>query len=127
MLKANEVLDHQHDYDQTLTLPYELRQKSRLKATLDNGSDIGLMLPRGTILRGGDAIKAEDGTVIMIKAAQETVSIGCQPVCPCLLSFRQSSRAITDKRKKHSLFTRSCSGRHVGRFRCQNNLRTSNF
>ena len=75
MLKANEVLGHQHDYDQTLTLPYELRQKSRLKATLDNGSDIGLMLPRGTILRGGDAIKAEDGTVILIKAAQETVSI----------------------------------------------------
>jgi len=75
MIKANEVLGHQHDYDETLTLPYELRQKSRLKATLDNGEDIGLMLPRGTILRGGDAIKAEDGTVIMIKAAEETVSI----------------------------------------------------
>jgi len=75
MIKANEVLGHQHDYDETLTLPYELRQKSRLKATLDNGTDIGLMLPRGTILRGGDAIKAEDGTVIMIKAAEETVSV----------------------------------------------------
>jgi len=75
MLKVNEVLAHQHEYDQTLTLPYELRQKSRLKATLDNGLDIGLMLPRGTILRGGDVIKAEDGTVIMIKAAAETVSV----------------------------------------------------
>ena len=74
MIKASEVLGHQHSYDETLTLPYELRQKSRLKATLDNGSEIGLMLPRGTILRGGDAIKAEDGTVIMIKAAEETVS-----------------------------------------------------
>ena len=75
MIKANEVLSHQHDYDETLTLPYELRQKSRLNVTQDNGTDIGLMLPRGTILRGGDAIKAEDGTVIMIKAAEETVSI----------------------------------------------------
>jgi len=75
MIKASELLEHQHQYDETLTLPYELRQKSRLKATLDNGDDIGLMLPRGTILRGGDAIKAEDGTVIMIKAAEEMVSI----------------------------------------------------
>ncbi len=75
MIKASEVLGYQHQYDETLTLPYELRQKSRLKATLDNGNEIGLMLPRGTILRGGDAIKAEDGTVIMIKAAEETVSI----------------------------------------------------
>lgn len=74
MLKATEVIAHQHEYDQTLTLPFELRQKSRLRATLDNGDDIGLMLPRGTILRGGDVLKAEDGTIVLVKAAQETVS-----------------------------------------------------
>jgi len=74
MLKATEVIAHQHQHDATLTLPYELRQKSRLKATLDNGSDIGLMLPRGTILRGGDVIKTQDGTVVMIQAAEESVS-----------------------------------------------------
>jgi len=58
----------------TLTLPFELRQKSRLKATLDNGMEVGLMLPRGGLLRGGDVLRAEDGTLIKIVAAAETVS-----------------------------------------------------
>lgn len=58
----------------TLTLPFELRQKSRLKATLDNGTEVGLMLSRGGLLRGGDFLRAEDGTLIKIVAAAETVS-----------------------------------------------------
>ncbi|MFZ1859762.1 MAG: hypothetical protein WAV81_03725, partial [Candidatus Competibacter sp.] len=33
----------------TLTLPFELRQKSRLRARLDSGEDVGLFLPRGTV------------------------------------------------------------------------------
>jgi urease accessory protein len=75
MLKATEILpENTNDADLSLTLPFELRQKSRLKATLDNGDEIGLMLPRGTVLRGGDHLKAEDGSVIRIQAAEETVS-----------------------------------------------------
>lgn len=75
MLKATELLKDVNQHDVTLTLPYELRQKSRLRASLDNGTDIGLMLPRGTILRGGDYIQAEDGTTIKVMAADELVSI----------------------------------------------------
>jgi urease accessory protein len=75
MLKATELIAADDTCDVTLTLPYESRQKSRLRASLDNGIDIGLMLPRGTILRGGDCIRAEDGTRIMIQAADETVSV----------------------------------------------------
>jgi urease accessory protein len=74
MLKATEVLTEPANTELSLTLPFELRQKSRLKAMLDNGDEIGLMLPRGTILRGGDLLKAEDGSIIQIKAAEETVS-----------------------------------------------------
>lgn len=74
MLKATEVIDQVHPHDLTLTLPYELRQKSRLRATLDNGEEVGLLLPRGTILRGGDRLKAESGVVILVQAAEEVVS-----------------------------------------------------
>jgi len=75
MLKAIEVLTEQiKDTQLSLTLPFELRQKSRLKATLDNGDEVGLMLPRGTVLRGGDCLRAEDGSVIRVCAAKETVS-----------------------------------------------------
>jgi urease accessory protein len=37
-----------------LLLPFDLRQRSRLRATLDNGAEVALFLPRGTVLRDGD-------------------------------------------------------------------------
>lgn len=57
-----------------LTLPYERRMISRQRVTLDNGQDAGLFLPRGTILQEGDYLKAETGEMVVIKAADETVS-----------------------------------------------------
>lgn len=75
MRKATEVIPADSCHDATLTLPYELRQKSRLRASLDSGEEIGLMLPRGTILRGGDFIQTEDGQKILIQAAKEAVSV----------------------------------------------------
>ena len=57
-----------------LTLPFELRQKSRLRTRLDSGEDVGLFLPRGTVLRHGDRLRATDGRVIEVRAAPETVS-----------------------------------------------------
>ncbi len=58
----------------TLTLPFELRQKSRLRTWLDNGADVGLFLPRGTVLRGGDRLRTTTGLVIEVRAAPESVS-----------------------------------------------------
>ena len=56
-----------------LKLPFESRQKSRLKTTLVSGEAVGLMLPRGDILRGGDLVTASDGRVIEIIAEPEKV------------------------------------------------------
>ncbi|MET0279972.1 MAG: urease accessory protein UreE [Steroidobacteraceae bacterium] len=58
-----------------LMLPFELRQRSRMLATLDNGEEVGVTLPRGTILRGGDRLQSSDGRVIEVVASPETVSI----------------------------------------------------
>ena len=58
----------------TLTLPFELRQKSRLRARLDGGEEVALFLPRGRVLRGGDLLRADDGTVVRVVAAAEEVS-----------------------------------------------------
>ena len=57
-----------------LVLPFELRQKSRLRARLASGTEVGLFLERGIVLRGRDLLLAEDGTVIEVVAALETVS-----------------------------------------------------
>ncbi len=56
-----------------LKLPFESRQKSRLKTKLVSGEEVGLMLPRGQILRGGDLVTASDGRVIEIVAEPEKV------------------------------------------------------
>ena len=61
--------------DARLVLPFDLRQRSRLLATLDSGEEIGLTLPRGTVLRGGDRLQASDGRVVEVVAAPEQVSI----------------------------------------------------
>lgn len=59
----------------TLTLPYEARQKSRLLATTDSGVEVGLFLPRGTVLRGGDRLTGPEGGVVLIRAAPEPLSV----------------------------------------------------
>ena len=56
-----------------LKLPFEARQKSRLRTRLVSGEEVGLMLPRGEILRGGDLVTASDGRVIEIVAEPEKV------------------------------------------------------
>ena len=57
----------------TLTLVYDARCKSRLAATLDTGEDVAVLLPRGTVLRDGDVLVADDGALVRIAAASETV------------------------------------------------------
>ena len=54
-----------------LELPFELRQKSRLRAKLVSGEAVALLLPRGEILRGGDLVTASDGRVIEVVSQAE--------------------------------------------------------
>jgi urease accessory protein len=60
--------------DARLVLPFDTRSRSRFRARLDNGEEVGVILARGHILRGGDRLRAEDGRVIGVAAASETVS-----------------------------------------------------
>jgi urease accessory protein len=56
-----------------LELPFELRQKSRQRATLASGEEVALALPRGMVLRGGDWVVATDGRIIEVVARRERV------------------------------------------------------
>ena len=65
----------------TLTLPLASRVKSRLRAALDDGRDVGLFLKRGQVLQQGDLLESESGIVVKIIAANETVSsVSCDDV-----------------------------------------------
>lgn len=62
------------EVNDTLTLPYELRIRGRLKAVTDTGLDVGLFLDRGPILRHGDLLQAKTGETIRVYAADEPVT-----------------------------------------------------
>ena len=57
------------------TLPFDKRCKTRLRVALDrSGIEVGLVLPRGSVLRGGDLLRASDASIIRVIAAVEAVS-----------------------------------------------------
>ena len=57
-----------------LSLPFERRQKSRQRAMLDSGEEVGLVLPRGEVLRGGDRCVASDGRVFEVVAGAGAIA-----------------------------------------------------
>ena len=57
----------------TITLDWDTRQKSRFDATDSAGRALGVFLPRGTVVRGGDVLVAEDGSLIRVEAAPQKV------------------------------------------------------
>lgn len=63
----------------TVELNWDVRQKSRFDATDSQGRVLGVFLPRGTVVRGGDVLVAEDGAMIRVQAAPQAVLV----ITPC--------------------------------------------
>ena len=57
----------------TVELDWDVRQKSRFDATDSAGRTLGVFLPRGTAVRGGDVLVAEDGSLVRVIAAPQAV------------------------------------------------------
>jgi urease accessory protein len=57
----------------TVELDWDVRQKSRFDATDSAGRRLGVFLPRGTVVRGGDVLVAEDGSLVRVLAAPQPV------------------------------------------------------
>ncbi|MBK0063787.1 MULTISPECIES: urease accessory protein UreE [unclassified Acinetobacter] len=67
--RLNEILPDQ-TFD-TVELTFDTRQKSRFRATLANGTDIGVDLPRTGILRSGSFIATNNGEILRVDAKPE--------------------------------------------------------
>lgn len=74
MIEVHEVVREPLAASERLVLPFEMRQKSRLRATTESGTELALLLPRGTVLRHGDRLRAANGLVIEVQAAPEAVT-----------------------------------------------------
>jgi len=57
----------------TIELDWDVRQKSRFEATDSLGRQLGVFLQRGTLVRGGDVLVAEDGSMVKVIAAPQAV------------------------------------------------------
>ncbi len=60
----------------SVELDWDIRQKSRFDVVDSNDRQLGIFLPRGTLIRGGDVLVAEDGSLIKVIArAQQVLAI----------------------------------------------------
>ena len=59
----------------TIELDWDVRQKSRFAATDSAGRELGIFLPRGTLVRGGDVLVAEDDSMVRVIAAPQPVLV----------------------------------------------------
>jgi urease accessory protein len=57
----------------SVTLDWDTRQKSRFQVTDSQGRELGVFLPRGTAVRGGDVLVAEDGSLVRVVAAPQAL------------------------------------------------------
>ena len=65
-----EQISDEHHFE-TVELSFDTRQKSRFRATLNSGTDIGADLPRTGILRSGSFIATEQGELLRVDAKAE--------------------------------------------------------
>jgi urease accessory protein len=59
----------------SVELDWDTRQKSRFEAIDSDGRRLGIFLPRGSVVRGGDVLVAEDGSLLRVIAAPQPVLV----------------------------------------------------
>ena len=57
----------------SVELDWDTRSKSRFDAIDSAGRHLGIFLPRGQVLRGGDVLVTEDGSLVRVLAAPQPV------------------------------------------------------
>ncbi len=57
----------------TIELNWDTRQKSRFETTDSAGRALGVFLARGQVVRGGDVLVTEDGSLVRVLAAAQPV------------------------------------------------------
>ncbi len=86
MLHAHEVMSRGKDASATeiqtealatVTLSYDDRKRTRLRTRLDSGEELAILIPRQTILRDGDVLRTDSGTLIAVRASAEPLSEVC--------------------------------------------------
>ncbi len=96
MLSAEQIVGSAPAVDDTLTLPFDVRQKSRFKTTLDSGRELVVRLPRGSHVHDGTLLKTSEGLVIRVRAAAETLSVveAAEPLLLARAAYHLGNRHV---------------------------------
>jgi urease accessory protein len=92
-----------------LLLRFEQRQKARQRVRLMSGREVGIQLPRGTVLRGGDCLQGASGEIVRVVAAPEPVSIAscADPLLLAKAAYHLGNRHVqVEVRRRHLLYLR---------------------
>lgn len=74
MLELVEKAEVDGVVDDTVVLPFALRQKSRQRVRLASGREAAIVLAPGIHLHDGDRLRSADGTAVRVVAAAESVT-----------------------------------------------------
>ncbi len=82
MQTVNKLLPQGHGLSPVLlkraaavVLDWDTRQKSRFDTEDSHGRHLGVFLPRGTVVRGGDVLVTEDGSLVKVIATPQPVMV----------------------------------------------------
>jgi urease accessory protein len=75
MLTITERLFGSSPANDRLILPFDQRQKSRMRVKLESGDEAALAIERGSILRGGDRLRASDDRIVEVVAAPQAIAL----------------------------------------------------
>jgi urease accessory protein len=83
----------------TVALDWDTRQKSRFDTVDSDGRAFGVVLPRGTVLRGGDVLVVEDGSLVRVEARPQAVlrvtpSEGSEPATLVRAAYHLGNRHV---------------------------------
>jgi urease accessory protein len=73
MILATQVIAQGNKASESISLTFDQREKSRLRAKTLAGEELGLQLKIGTMLSHGDKLQLTDGRVVEVIAADETL------------------------------------------------------
>ena len=92
-----------------MELDWDVRQKSRFDATDSLGRTLGVFLPRGSVVRGGDVLVAEDGSLVRVIAAPQPVLV----VAPAPSTARRSTCCAPPTTSATATCRSSCKPDHL--------------
>ena len=77
-----------------LVLPFEQRQKARHRVRLESGREIGIQLPRGTVLRNGDLLESSTGELVSVVAEAVSTATSDDAVLLARAAYHLGNRHV---------------------------------